>query len=259
MKITSSRRDDILKRKAEYEADRERRQEAYNAEYHGWLEAQEEVLQPIKEYFEKMFEKYPLLEARVSVGDRMFGHGRLSVDIRVNELTNKFTKALSWNFKAFLKDGELVRETSSWSGMNAVTPDQIAELEQAVAVLKELSNVDWVELLNRELPSFGEYVKSPNPSWEDKPDFDKELREAEMEELIGQRKMIKVRPFDSSWYRNEVYIAIVKDSGSQYTIIECPRYAAEKGEATKYFENGDSHRVKKASLVPVTPTTIIEV
>lgn len=38
MKITSTKRDDILKRKSEYEADRSSRQSKYDAQYRKYLE-----------------------------------------------------------------------------------------------------------------------------------------------------------------------------------------------------------------------------
>ena len=80
------------------------------------------------------------------------------------------------------------------------------------------------------------------------------------------RKFVEVLPFNSSWYegsdkwsrRGNVYVAIVKDSGSQYTIKECPRAYVEKpdeypGEVKKMFDRGDTHRVKKSQIVPVEP------
>ena len=261
MKITANRRDDILRRKAEWQAEFDRKKEAHDREYDSWLYAQEEVTQPVADFLKNLFTKYPLLDAKIGVAPGRYGENSLSVDIDVNHIGvfSDREHALAWGYKAFLNKGELVRETSSWSGMNAVTADQISELEQSVAVLKELSSLDWVDLLDKKLPDYRDYIKTPDPSYESRPNWDAELTAAELEDIIGERKMVLVRPFSGSWYNGEVYIAIVKDSGSQYTIIECPKYSANKGEASKYFDNADTHRVKKTNVHPVTPLDIIEV
>jgi len=199
-----------------------------------------------------------------------FGSDGLRVEIKVNDRdVHDKSKSLSWNYDAYINDGEVVRETGSWSGLNAVTPEQLEHLEQSVECLKELSTFDWDNVLRRSMPRYRDYLKTPDPRYDrDKPDFDAELAQAEIDDIVGQRKMIEVKPFTSSWYYNprvseayqkNVFVAVLKDSGSQYTIVECPRYEYENGEASKCYDRGNSHRVKKEQLKPVNPINIIEV
>lgn len=262
MKITANRRDDILRRKNEWEEDYNRRKSSHEMEVQNYREAQRQVGLPVQKFFEDMFAKYNLLDAVVRVDPGRWEENSLGVHIEVNE-DNKFAEsvdvALAWRYDAYMKQGEVVRESSSWSGMQAVTADQLANLEQSLNALKELASLDWVDLLDRKLPEWDTYVTTRNPSRSSRPNFEQELMEAELEDIIGERKMIKVHPFDSSWYNGYVYVAIVKDSGSQYTIKEIPEYYVQRGEASKYFDKTDLHRVKKIKIKPVQPLEIIEV
>ena len=270
MKITSNRREDILKRKAEYEEDFNRRMAQREAEEQKLREAQYAIADPVKQELESIFEPYTTLHARVDVDPwGRFGGRGMAVRINVNE-SEKFSDdtALSWDYSAYIgADGEPARETSSWSGMKAVTENQLKNLEETLAVLKELATLDWKSLLDRAMPEFKDYITTPDPSRDsNKPNFDQELAEAEMEDIIGQRKMIEVQPFSGSWYSDitnrrsrNLFIAILKDSGSQYTIKECPMYGYEQGNAAKYFDEGESHRVKKANIKPAKPINVIDV
>ncbi len=268
MRITSSRKEDILRRKAEWEADYNRRKAEHEQQYENYRHATYDAMTPTREALEKLMAKYPLLQSNVRVDEGRFGSPGISVRIDVNE-NNKFAEnvSLSWDYNAYLdKDGEVLRETSSWSGMKAVTADQLADLEQSLNCLKELASLDWKALLNVTMPEWKDYIITTDPSYRDRPDFDKELEEAELEDIIGERKMIEVKPFSGSWYSDpnsrwarNPFIAIIKDSGSQYTIIEAPHSIAENKNGGEYFDRDQTRRVKKANIHLATPINIINV
>lgn len=269
MKITSNRREDILKRKAEYEEDVARRVAQVEKEEREFRDAEDAVTNPVKAMLADIAAKYPRLdvEIRVERGGRFGDHG-IRVEIHVNDRdVHDTSKSLSWNYDAYINDGEVVRETGSWSGLNAVTPEQLEHLEQSVAFLKELANLDWMGILNKDMPKYKDYLKTDDPRYDrNKPDFDAELDQVEIEDIIGQRKMIEVKPFSTSWYYSDrlrtnpnVFVAILKDSGSQYTIIECPKRSFENGEGSKYFDANNYHRVKKEAIKPVKPLNIQDV
>lgn len=272
MKITANRKEDILKRKAEYEADVAKRQEEYDAQKDAYYQAEEAVYAPVREYLENLFKKYTRLETEVRVEAAPFRHKGLRVYIRVNDRdVHDKKKALSWNYDVYLgDDGEVIRETGSWSGLQATTEEQLEQLEQSLFALKELKDLDWGDLLNKTLPNFRDYITVSNPRYDrDKPDFDKELREAEMDDIIGQRKLIEVKAFPSSWYypsykmRNppNVFVAIVKDSGTQYTIKEVSSSTMQRGmdDVKRVFDENSAHRVKKDQIIPVMPINIVDI
>ena len=260
MRIVSSRKDDVLRRKAEYEADFNKRKLEYDTQLKKYYEARATAVEPVKNYFENLFSKYPLLHADIRVEGSVYGDRGIRVEIIVDE-NNKFKDniSLSWNYDAYINQGQVVRETSSWSGMSAVTSDQLAHLEQSLSALKDLANVDWDRVLNITLPDYTEYISVTDPRFDrDKPNFKQELLEAELDDLVGQRKVIEVEPFDSSWFRGPSFVAIVRDTGKQYVIKQWSRLTNPE-DISGRFDTTESRRVKKSSIIPVEPINIVEV
>lgn len=264
MKITSSRKDDIIRRRDEFDRRKAEIKRQQDEEYERFRQAEYVVTEGAKKELEDMFAKFHFDDLEIRVEEGRFSAPGISVTIRVNDRDhfNK-NKALSWNYDARLgKEGEVIRETSSWSGLQAVTPEQIDDLERSLAAIKMLAGLDWEKFLNRAMPDWKDYVKTETPEdLKRRPNFEQELADAELEDLVGSRKMILCKNFPSSWYGRNVYVAIIKDSGSQWTIKEIPEYYVEQNpeEATKAFDKSESHRVKKSQIVPVKPYKIIEV
>lgn len=264
MKITSSRKDDIIRRRDEFDKRANEVKKLQQEEYERYHQAERAVTEGAKKELESMLSKYGFADLEVRVEPGLFRAPGISVTIRVNDRSvHSDKKALSWNYDARLgKDGEVIRETSSWSGLNAVTEEQLSDLENTLACLKMLAGLDWEKFLNRSMPEWKDYIKTETPEdLKRRPNFEQELADAELEDLVGSRKMILCKNFPSSWYGRNVYVAIIKDSGSQWTIKEIPEYYVEQNpeEATKAFDKSESHRVKKSQIVPVKPYKIIEV
>lgn len=275
MKITSSRKDDIIRRRDEFDRRKKEYEDIHEEEYNRYRTAQYEVTEGAKRELEDIMAPYKFSDLEIRVEDGRFSGPGIHVSIRVHDRNvHDKHKALSWTYEASLgEEGEVIRETSSWSGLQAVTSEQLDDLENTLKCLKMLAGLDWEKFLNRSMPNWQDYVKTTLP--EDlrrRPDFESEIRHAELEDLVGARKFVEVLPFNSSWYegsdkwgrRGNVYVAIVKDSGSQYTIKECPRAYVEKpdeypGEVKKMFDSGDTHRVKKSQIIPVEPLHVIDV
>lgn len=252
-KITADRREDILKRKAEYEAKRaeyeadrdERARKFHMAEY--------DVMNPIKQQLESDLSVFDLLQFDVTV-ERYYGGKNVRVRIECDE-NRKFddSTALAWSYDVSLtKDGEVKRESSSWSGMKAVTPEQVASLKQTVEAVEYLLNLDWASLLNVTLPRYRDYYDGAL-SEPEKEDFDAELREAELEEYIGTDTLILVDNFESSgWPGREVYVRLIRETPSQYICnIFHPYELTSFKEQGRKLEERYTQRVKKSNIVPV--------
>lgn len=229
MKITCNRRDDILKRKQEYESDRAKRQAKYDEEYNAWKD----------EYYgrRQSLEKAAIqaignttLDLTIDVS-ASFGTG---YRIRVSDEDNKFDedKALSWTWEVSLdKNGDVKKESSSWSGMNAVSAANLSNLKEIVRVLEILNNIDFKTMLNRVTPpNSDDYITMPNPKYETAPDFDRELMEADVEDCIGTRKGILGTY--SKIYRGDVYHFIMKQTPSSYTVWDIPAYYVENHDGS---------------------------
>ena len=252
-KITADRREDILKRKAEYEAKRAEYEADRDERSHKFEMAEYDVMNPIKQQLESDLSVFNLLQFVVRV-ERHYGGKGVRVRIECNE-NRKFddSVALAWNYDVNLtKDGEVKRESSSWSGMSAVTPEQVASLKQTVEAVEYLLNLDWASLLNVTLPHYRDYYDGALPEPE-KEDFDAELREAELEGYVGTDTLILVENFESSgWRGKEVYVRLIRETPSQYVCnIFHPYELSSFKEQGRKLADRYTQRVKKSNIVPV--------
>lgn len=248
MKITCTKRDDILKRKSEYEADRASRQSKYDAQYRKYLEEDGRREEKIRNDVIGA-----IGETSLDLTVDVIGRFEHKYEIRVSDEDDKFNedKALSWDWKVYLdKNGDVKKESSSWSGMNAVTAKNLSNLKEIVRVLEILNNIDFKMLLEDiRPPRYQDYVTENNPKYETAPDFDRELMEADIEDCIGTRKGILGT--GSKFYRGNVYHFIQRETPSSYNMWDIPAYYVEKNDGSlsdlfeKYNDAGSNYNMRK--------------
>lgn len=246
MRITSSKKGDILKRKREYEA----RMNLYEADKRDretrYRNAEADVLEPVEEEIMALLSKYNLLEFRVDASrDYVYGEDYkdskqfIRVRIECNNYNHR-DHALSWRIDLKMDyEGNLIKETGSWSGLEATSMDNIKELRQTVDALEEINTMDWTPLMTRALPKFSDYYEGAIERPETQ-NFNQELAEAELEELIGQNKLIKIHGWGESYAANYYYAAVKGQTGSQWRLAVIPAY---------YVENAMSDREDKQEWV----------
>lgn len=256
MKITCNRRDDIIKRRDEYEADYNAKQERYEAQREAFYRAERDVTSLVEEEVGAQLRTYPALQFNIHASRGRWGSGGMSIRIQCNE-NNKFDDnvALSWSYDVELnKAGEVTKESSSWSGLKATTPEQMESLVQTVEALKYLNSVDWATVLNKKLPEYDDYFKEPSPSRRDRPNFERELFEADLEEAVGQPVIVKGNAGPSSGFREgvQLYYMIHKETPAQYVVSEAwgakvDQIIAEEGKdaAIAHVKDAYQYRIKK--------------
>ena len=270
MKITATKKEDILRRKAEYDAEMEAYNQDSEARYQRFREAEYALTDPIQRKLESDLAKFDALTFQVSV-DFAFGDNP-----RVRILCNEYNKfddsvALAWSYDAEIskKTGEVKRETSSWSGMKATTAAQIESLKQSVAALEYLLGVDWESLLNIDRPDWQQFMEGAlkRPKQQN---FDAELLEAELSELVGTNTLIKVQNWEetNSRWRRDRYIQIERETPAQYVVHYISAYVVEESlnrgatlaDVLNDPANGFKYttRVSKSKIVPVKPFTTLE-
>lgn len=127
---------------------------------------------------------------------------------------NKFSDdvALSWNWDIEVnKEGEIVKDSGSWSGLKAITPAQLSDLEESVRVLKILNNIDWDALLHSPMAKYSDFVTDEltQPYQERKknrPDFESDIQKAELEEAIGTNTAFEL--VQDQYYRGSTSILL---------------------------------------------------
>ena len=226
MKITCNRRDDILKQKYEYEAKRAERQARYDEQEQRFYQAENDITSMVEDEIRHQLSRFKALNFNVSVDRGRWRTPGLRVRVECNE-NEKFDDnvALAWNYNANLnRNGEVEKETSSWSGLKATTADQLESLTETLEALKYLNSVDWATVLNKEMPEYKDYITEEDPSFDsDTPDFDRMLMEADIEECIGNPNiLISGEAGSSSSFRTgrSVYYKILRETPKQYEVTE---------------------------------------
>lgn len=247
MKITSAKREDILKRKSEYDADRASRQAKYDKQYESFRDEDWSRQSKI------------VADIRGAIGDTSLN---IDIDVRstfsdnyevvVSDEDDKFNpdKALSWNWRVTLENGEVKKESSSWSGLQAVTAKNLSNLKEIVRILEILNKIDFKMLLEEVTPpNYQDYITEKNPKYETATDFDRELMEADIEDCIGTRKGILGT--GSKFYRGNVYHFIQRETPSSYNMWDIPAYYVEKNDGSlsdlfeKYDDGGYNYNMRK--------------
>ena len=182
--------------------------------YKAYRTAQLNQFQPIKDYIEKLLSKYNLLDINVYV-DRNWGD---AIEVRVQCAENSRSEATSlrWDYKATLmSNGELKKETGSWSGLQACTIDQIENLKQCVGALEDLNNIDWKSLLSVTPINWDDYYNYEKEDETPEYDYDTELKLELLRDILGQDKAIefvhpKLEQLFWTWRLNTYFLKVTK-------------------------------------------------
>lgn len=169
----------------------------------------------VRNKFSAYISKLP--DLRITVDS---GWGEVTIRIDYEHLHND-AFSLNWDYTIRLReDGEIIKESSSWSGLKAVTSEQIDDLLNSANLLKAIVEFDWAPVLEeakKTQPKYRNYVgvRDPNydPDYKD-PGYDKMIREAEVDEALNSGKWIKGK----QEYGENVWYFIVAQTPKFYNI-----------------------------------------
>lgn len=291
MKILAGRREEVLRRKEEYD----KQMDAYNEDMarRGIKRRQDEdnIMAPLQDKLESDLSKFNLLDFDIDLRRGYnFGHGDRETDnyIEVNIRCNEFNKsdekvALSWSYQVGLdKEGNVENETSSWSGLKATTSDQIESLKQTVEALEFLNNIDWEEAIRVTFPDWKTYYEDA-PEQPQSFNHAQELALATLEDAMDNPyEVIKVQGWSEdypawNWVRidgmtdKQVKMTIVSD----YIISRIQDYVDKNGEGwdgygyggidnyiarleSELTDNTWNVRAKKVNVRPYDPPETID-
>ena len=205
-----ARRDDILRRKQAYDDAVNKQKEERNQ----YRKAEWDVMKGVEELVLQKIGKTSL-NLDVSV-DRAW---RTGLEVRINNGNNPHDdQALNWNWQAKITDdGDVKKDSGSWSGLSAITSEQIANLKESVRVIEILNNLDWKNLLTVELPNYSDYIKTELPEQEN---FDQQLVEADVEDAAEQGLLIKGHGY--KWYapRATVFYNVLNMTDKSFRVQE---------------------------------------
>lgn len=226
MKIREDRRSDIIAARDTWDSEYERSKAEQDRQVQEFEDAQDEVRLFIED------------KVRSILGRK---HKDLSVDItfgswstiRVGNSSGMHTDMpLTWSFEVSLdKDGNVRKETGSWSGLRATSLEDIQQLRDTLDALEILNNIDWRDILTdmqEQLPHWKDYVSVKVPDRRGRPDFEAELKSLDIENAVGKEVLIKGRPikYEKRFTKDSYYI-IHKITPKQASVTEFPMQVAE--------------------------------
>lgn len=205
-----ARRDDILRRKQAYDDAVNKQKEERNQ----YRKAEWDVMKGVEELVLQKIGKTSL-NLDVSV-DRAW---RTGLEVRINNGNNPHDdQALNWNWQAKITDdGDVKKDSGSWSGLSAITSEQIANLKESVRVIEVLNNLDWKNLLTVELPNYSDYIKTELPEQEN---FDQQLVEADVEDAAEQGLLIKGHGYKMYAPRATVFYNVLNMTDKSFRVQE---------------------------------------
>lgn len=256
MKITANRYEDIIKQRDEYdlvtqefERKRESNHDKYKADlYDAKKSLEREVVDLIgdtKLDLEIYADPYGTFGIDTGWAINVKAHSNGNFDDAV---------ALVWNWEVkFNEKGEIIKDSGSWSGLKAITAEQLDDLEESVRVLKLLNNADWAEILNAPKPKYEDYSdpeinKSIQERKSSRPDFESDLISAQLEDLVGTNTAVKLSD-DAEWRGNVwMFVTGITDKFVKGYIF--PQFYLDKGySADEIREKIYERRTSKSKLV----------
>jgi len=223
-----TKREILIQTRNEWDARNAEQNRKYEAQYAEFNRVQSEIFDNIKVQISDALSRVNLnLEINV---DTNFGK---NVRVYVKSNDNRIhaeDKALSWTYEVSLNEnGTADKKTSSWSGLQATTDEQIESLYQTADALYLLNNMDWTALLTVTLPKWSDYITEKS-SIGQRPDFEADIRAAEIAALIGANKLIKGSTPSGKGRRGHstVWFLIVSETPKQFKIVEIANYSIQE-------------------------------
>lgn len=228
----------------------------YDEEASKWRYAIYEVANSIKEEIaEDIGEVSIPLEIDVKPGFRSHGY-----EVTIKNSDNPHDdQALNWNWDAYIDEqGEVKKESGSWSGLTAISAENIDNLKESVRVLEILNNMDFSKILSRSMPEASDYIMHRYPTKDDmqrKDELTAELFESEMNEVMENGSWIKLKDGQGKYYRRNAYIRILSESPKMYKVAE------EFGSRISPESAGYDYNIRKEKLESIIqkPFDILEV
>ena len=206
----SERKNALIEARNEWDARNAEQKAKYEAQYSVFRAKMREVLGAVEQQvIESIGETKLNLEIKAESGYRR----TLSVSIN-NEQDRNEANALRWNLDASLdENGTLKLETNSWSGLSVTTTEQARSLTETARTLETLVSLDWEKMLNVELPEWEDHVTEKS-SIGTRPNFEADIRAAEVAELIGTNTLIKGK--QANGYKT--WFLIISESSKQFKV-----------------------------------------
>lgn len=237
--ITSADRQDIARRRQAAMNEYNSQKSQFESEYESYKSQRRMFIDSMKNAVRDSLGDYAK-DLNIEIDER-YGENNWSITIQNSDNPFKEGQALAWTVKVRLdENGEIIFETSSWSGLKATTINEIEDLRRTVDILDKIQHIDWKSIVDRIGPKYEDYVKTKKPLNPSK-QFDLEEAYAILSESIDKRVLFKTSPVNSK----KGYYKIIKETPKNFTAVYIPDYDYGPGEIERIIRNGTNIRIPK--------------
>lgn len=243
MKILMSRRDEVDRQKAEYDQKVSEFNEQYDS-FKGMMEASTMSVQ--NSVREAIGQTSLNLRIRADDNRTFYAPGTWSVSVDNGDRPHD-GQALNWNYDVAIDDdGNVVKETGSWSGLKVTNQQEVDNLKESVRVIEILNNIDWKSILSRSMPRYEDYVTKQRPAMKH---FDYEYFEADVEDAIDAGYAIKGQGNKVYMPSAPVWYYVIKSTPTMYTVVET--------DSLDNIDTDHAYRIKKDTFMKLVDNPVV--
>lgn len=178
------RRREIDQQAQKYNVERDAKKNEYDAQMGNYRRVVHNIEDNVRSNLEQVLPYSDLIDINVS-RDYNWSSGAPYLSVKISYDLNKTkNQSLAWSYSVGLdRDGNIKKESNSWSGLNAVTQEQLDDLEKSIEILKKLNIIDWESIVKTDVPSVVDYVTTKTLP---EKDFTFEQFNADLEDFVGQ-------------------------------------------------------------------------
>ena len=202
------RRREIDQQAQKYNVERDAKKNEYDAQMGNYRRVVMDIEDNVRSNLEQVLPYSDLIDIKVS-RDYDWSSGAPYLSVKISYDLNKTkNQSLAWSYSVGLdRDGNIKKESNSWSGLNAVTQEQLDDLEKSIEILKKLNIIDWESIVKTDVPSVKDYVTTKTLP---EKDFTFEQFNADLEDFVGQDVIFISKYLKSENYYGSRYGYIIK-------------------------------------------------
>lgn len=202
------RRREIDQQAQKYNAEYNAKKNEYDAQIDNYRRVVMDIEDNVRSNLEQVLPYSDLIDIWVS-RDYGWSSGASYLSVKISYDLNKTkNQSLAWSYSVRLdRDGNIKKESNSWSGLNAVTQEQLDDLEKSIEILKKLNIIDWESIVKTDVPSVKDYVTTKTLP---KKDFTFEQFNADLEDFVGQDVIFISKYLKSENFYGSKYGYIIK-------------------------------------------------
>ena len=202
------RRREIDQQAQKYNAEYDAKKNERDAQMGNYRRVVMDIEDNVRSNLEQVLPYSDLIDIRVS-RDYNWSSGAPYLRVEISYDLNKTkNQSLAWSYSVGLdKDDNVKKESGSWSGLNAVTQEQLDDLEKSIEILKKLNIIDWESIVKTDVPSVKDYVTTKTLP---EKDFTFEQFNADLEDFVGQDVIFISKYLKSENYYGSRYGYIIK-------------------------------------------------